>query len=89
MKKLYVVNLKDAENCLTNFLTFRASNLSALMVDTQYIILSHATIIAKFNALGECIYFDNQYYSNTTTKYQRIIQKAFYLDFKDRKIYNQ
>ena len=88
MKKLYVVPLKNAENCLKNFLTFRSSNLSALMVESEYIILSHATIIAKLDDLGNCIYFDNQYYSNTTSKYQRIIKNAFGLDFEERKIYN-
>ena len=59
MKRLYVVSLKDAENCLENFLNFRASNLSAFMVDNNYIVLSHATIIANFNSIGKCIYFDN------------------------------
>lgn len=87
MKKLYVVNLKNAENCLQNFLTFRASNLSALMVDDNYIVLSHATIIAKFDSMGKCIYFDNTFYSNTSSKYQRIIQRAFSLDYNERKIY--
>lgn len=87
MKKLYVVNLKNAENCLQNFLTFRASNLSAFMLEDNYIVLSHATIIAKFNSMGECIYFDNTFYSNTSSKYQRIIQRAFSLDYRERKIY--
>lgn len=87
MKKLYVVNLKNAENCLQNFLTFRASNLSAFMLDNNYIVLSHATIIAKFDSMGECTYFDNTFYSVTSSKYQRIIQKAFSLDYNERKIY--
>ena len=87
MKKLYVVNLKNAETCLQNFLAFRASNLFALMVEDNYIVLSHATIIAKFNSLGECVYFDNTFYSTTSSKYQRIIQKAFSLDYRERKIY--
>ena len=57
------------------------------MIDNNYIVLSHATVIAKFNSLGECIYFDNTFYSPTSSKYQRIIQKAFSLDYNDRKVY--
>ena len=88
MKKLYVVNLRNADNCLKNFLTFRASNLSAFMLEDNYVVLSHATIIAKFNSMGECIYFDNTFYSTTSSKYQRIIQKTFNLDYRERKVYN-
>jgi hypothetical protein len=93
MKQFKVVKVSQAVDELRKANSFRASNLTALEEGENYLIYSHATLIAKAINNGSfyyMVYLDNRSYSNTTSKYQHIIKKAFnLLDCTERKIYTE
>lgn len=93
MKKLYVLKMNEVVNAIKEGKSFRASNLIAMVDGNNYLIYSHATLIAKAEKWCEwykLTYFDNTYYSVTTSKYQRLILQGFYLageSVKERRVY--
>lgn len=44
---------------------------------TEYRVFSYNTAILRANRHGEPTYFDNRYYSRTTSRLQGIIRRAF------------
>ena len=59
---------------------FQASNIFACLTEkSEYIVYSYQTIILRLNSAGEVEYFDDGYYSRTTSKLQNRIRKAFHL----------
>lgn len=91
MQTFKVIKLNEVVKNIELKNSFRASNLLAVKDENEYIFISHATVIGKADYLDgfyRLYYFDNQKYSNTTSKYQRLILKAFNLDLKERKIYS-
>lgn len=64
-------------DALTNKKAFQASNVFACYDEKgDYIVYSYQTVILK--VVGEVVdYFDNKYYSATTSKLQNKIKQAF------------
>lgn len=89
MNNFEVVKINQAVNKLRYYSNFRASNLFAYKDNStcEYIIISHATIICTCDFLGRITYFDNRYYSSTTSRYQNIIQEAFCVNLKEKRLY--
>lgn len=75
-----MVKQNDIIKYLTNKKPFQASNIFACLTEKgEYIVYSYQTIILRLNSAGEVEYFDNGYYSHTTSKLQNKIRKAFHL----------
>lgn len=95
MKKLLVIKLNEVRTAIQRSQNFRASNLFAVVEGNVYRFYSHATLIAEAEKCCDWYklsYFDNRYYSTTTSKYQNLILSAFcYADeiVTNRKIYNR
>lgn len=91
MQTFRVIKLNEVVKNIELKNSFRASNLLAVKDENTYIFISHATVIAKADKLDgfyRLYYFDNQKYSNTTSKYQRLILQAFSVELSERKIYS-
>ena len=59
---------------------FQASNIFACLNEkSEYIVYSYQTIILRVNSAGEVEYFDDGYYSRTTSKLQNKIKQVFSL----------
>lgn len=59
---------------------FQASNIFACLTEKgEYIVYSCQTIILRLNSAGEVEYFDDGYYSKTTSRLQNKIKQAFNL----------
>lgn len=84
-----VIKLNEVEQALRQYRNFRASSMVTFkdFSTNEYIILSHTTVIAKTDFLGRVIYFDNRYYSTTTSKYQKYITLAYNLDVTERTVF--
>ena len=90
MQTFQVITLKQVVDYIRKYKVFRASNLLAVKDENTYIFISHATVIGKADYIDgfyKLYYFDNQKYSNTTSKYQRLILKAFGVELQERKVY--
>lgn len=71
---------KQIESYLTNKKPFQASNVFACLNErNEYIVYSYQTVILRLNSAGEVEYFDDGYYSRTTSKLQNKIKQAFSL----------
>ena len=65
---------------LLNRKPFQASNVFTCLTEkSEYIVYSYQTIILRVNSAGEVEYFDDGYYSRTTSKLQNKIRQAFKL----------
>ena len=73
-----MVKQKDVLGMLLNKKPFQASNIFACYDNNCYVVYSYQTIILKVSAKND-IYFDNKYYSRTTSKLQNRIKQAFNL----------
>lgn len=62
-----------------NLEDFEGNSVRGMWVEnrTRYVVLSYATIILECNRHGEPVYFDNAYYSQTTSRLQGIVRRAF------------
>lgn len=70
---------KDVENYLASKTPFMASNIFACYDnEDNYTVYSYQTIILKVYTSGK-IYFDNKFYSSTTSKLQNKIKRVFKL----------
>lgn len=75
-----MVKQTDVSSYLANKKPFQASNVFACLTEAgKYIVYSYQTIILRVNSAGEVEYFDNGYYSRTTSRLQNKIRKAFHL----------
>lgn len=75
-----MITQKQVANYLASKKPFQASNIFACLTEkAEYIVYSYQTIILRLNSAGEVEYFDNGYYSRTTSKLQNKIRQAFKL----------
>ena len=75
-----MLNQKEITNYLADKKPFQASNIFACLTEkSEYIVYSYQTIILRLNSAGEVEYFDDGYYSRTTSKLQNKIKQAFNL----------
>lgn len=75
-----MIGQTDVAKYLANKKPFQASNIFACLTEkSEYIVYSYQTIILRLNSAGEVEYFDDGYYSRTTSKLQNKIKQAFNL----------
>lgn len=75
-----MVKQTDVSSYLASKKPFQASNIFACLTESgEYLVYSYQTIILRLNCLGEVEYFDNGYYSKTTSRLQNKIKQAFNL----------
>lgn len=75
-----MVKQTDVAKYLANKKPFQSSNIFACLTEKgEYIVYSYQTIILRLNSAGEVEYFDNGYYSRTTSRLQNKIKQAFNL----------
>ena len=75
-----MVKQKDVLGMLLNKKPFQASNIFATVNErNEYIVYSYQTIILTVKEDGTVSYFDEDFYSATTSKLQNKIRKAFHL----------
>lgn len=71
---------KEVVNYLQAKKPFQASNIFACLTDkAEYIVYSYQTIILRIASDGSIMYFDEGYYSATTSRLQNKIRKAFHI----------
>ena len=86
------ITIKEVRSYLQNKKPFRWGSSTAMydeisLVDLKpvsvyddnddYILTSYATVIARVNKENELVYFDDDYYSNTTRRFQNMIKEIF------------
>ena len=75
-----MIKQTDIASYLANKKPFQASNIFACLTEkSEYIVYSYQTIILRLNSAGEVEYFDDGYYSKTTSRLQNKIRQAFKL----------
>ena len=73
-----MITQKQVAGYLTNKQPFQASNIFACLNEkSEYIVYLYQTIILRLNSAGEVEYFDDGYYSRTTSKLQNRIKQVF------------
>lgn len=71
---------KEVVNYLQAKKPFQASNIFACLTDkAEYIVYSYQTIILRIASDGSIGYFDEGYYSATTSRLQNKIRQAFHI----------
>lgn len=71
---------KEVENYLASKTPFQASNIFATINERgEYVVYSYQTVILTVKEDGTISYFDERFYSTTTSKLQNKIRKAFHL----------
>lgn len=72
-----MINQKQVLTYLISKKAFQASNIFACYDNNNcYVVYSYQTIILKVGTEND-IYFDDKYYSRTTSKLQNKIKQAF------------
>lgn len=72
-----MITQKQVLSYLMDKKAFQASNIFACYDNNNsYVVYSYQTIILKVSAKND-IYFDDKYYSRTTSKLQNKIKQAF------------
>lgn len=75
-----MVKQKDVLGMLLNKKPFQASNIFATTNERgEYVVYSYQTVILTVKEDGTIIYFDEAFYSATTSKLQNKIREAFHL----------
>lgn len=75
-----MVKQKDVLGMLLNKKPFQASNIFATINERdEYVVYSYQTVILTIKEDGTVSYFDEAFYSATTSKLQNKIRKAFHL----------
>lgn len=75
-----MVKQSEVLEMLLNKKPFQSSNVFATINERgEYIVYSYQTIILTVKEDGTVIYFDEDFYSATTSKLQNKIRKAFHL----------
>ena len=75
-----MVTQREIEYYLVHKKPFQASNIFACLNEKGgYNVYSYQTIILRLNSAGEVEYFDDRYYSKTTSRLQNKIRQAFKL----------
>ena len=75
-----MIKQSEVINALVNKKPFQASNIFACLTEkAEYVVYSYRTLILRVNNAGEVEYFDEGYYSRTTSRLQNKIRKAFKL----------
>ena len=75
-----MVTQKEVLGMLTDKKPFMASNIFATInKHKEYVVYSYQTVILTVKEDGTISYFDEGFYSATTSKLQNKIRKAFHL----------
>ena len=72
------ITMKEVKFYFQNKKPFRWGSSTAVYDDNEdYILTSYATVIARVNKDNELVYFDDDFYSNTTRRFQNMIKEIF------------
>lgn len=71
------ITMKEVKFYLQNKKPFRWGSSTAICDNEDYILTSYATVIARVNKENELVYFDDDFYSNTTRRFQNMIKEIF------------
>lgn len=75
-----MITQKQVDSYLSNKKPFQASNIFATTNERgEYVVYSYQTVILTIKEDGTVRYFDEAFYSATTSKLQNKIRKAFHL----------
>ena len=75
-----MITQKQVASYLASKKPFQASNIFATINERgEYVVYSYQTVILTVNEDGTISYFDEAFYSATTSKLQNKIRKAFHL----------
>lgn len=75
-----VITQKEVLGMLLNKKPFQASNIFATINErSEYVVYSYQTVILTVKEDGTVSYFDEAFYSATTSRLQNKIRKAFHL----------
>ena len=75
-----MIKQTDVSSYLASKKPFQASNIFATINERgEYIVYSYQTVILTIKEDGTVSYFDEAFYSATTSKLQNKIRKAFHL----------
>lgn len=75
-----MITQKQVLSYLMDKRPFQASNIFACYDNNNsYVVYSYQTVILTIKEDGTVIYFDEAFYSATTSKLQNKIRKAFHL----------
>ena len=75
-----MITQKQVASYLASKKPFQASNIFACLTEkSEYVVYSYQTIILRLNSAGEVEYFDDGYYSKTTSRLKNKIRQAFKL----------
>lgn len=75
-----MIKQTDVASYLASKKPFQASNIFATINERgEYVVYSYQTVILTIKEDGTVIYFDEAFYSATTSKLQNEIRKAFHL----------
>lgn len=82
-------NKEGLTKALNNKQEFKYGNhLSALIIgDNNYHIMDYNTLLLVLDKDNRVVYFDNSFYSVTTTKTQNLLKEVFSIDAPKRKLY--
>lgn len=70
---------RQMANLFTNYTSFDGNSVRALWDGNSYKVYSYETLILKAEN-GKVTYFDNSYFSPTTSKVQNILIDVYYLN---------
>ena len=73
--KMYAT-YRDIENLIDWRRNFRGNSVTGIRENDRYKVYSYSTLIAEMNK-RDLIYFNNNYFSNTTSRLQNIICRLF------------
>ena len=75
-----MITQKQVASYLASKKPFQASNIFATINERgEYVVYSYQTVILTVKEDGTVSYFDEAFYSATTSKLQNKIRKAFHL----------
>ena len=71
------ITMKEVKFYLQNKKPFRWGSSTARYDNDDYILTSYDAVIARLNKENELVYFDDDFYSNTTRRFQNLIKEIF------------
>jgi hypothetical protein len=70
-------NYRDIAQALARRDTFTGNSMTGIDNGGHYAVLSYRTRILQTDGNGRVVYFDNRFYSITTSRHQSLIRQAF------------
>jgi hypothetical protein len=76
------MNYSQVKSCLARRQRYKHGSSHAERTDTEYKVYSYKTLILTYNLLsGSVSYFNDTYYSRTTSRLQNMLRVAFDIEY--------